>query len=59
MNTNRIWQSNSNSKNAQNSLNSQLLTEQIESLREVMRRMKAHDSSAIDSLISQKLKAAK
>jgi len=35
---------------------SEILANQIESLRVVLRRMKMNDSSKIDSLINQKLK---
>lgn len=37
----------------------QTLTRQIENLREVLRRVPANNSSAVASLISEKLKAAK
>lgn len=57
MNTNRILKTNSDS--VQKNLNTQMITQQIESLREIMRRMKANESSSIESLINQKLKAAK
>lgn len=36
--------------------NTEMLSRQIESLRIVMRRMKSSQSTALDSLISQKLK---
>ncbi len=36
--------------------NSEMLSRQIESLRVVLRRMKATQSSSVDSLIHQKLK---
>lgn len=37
----------------------QMLTRQIENLREVLRRVPATNSSSVESLISQKLKAIK
>jgi hypothetical protein len=36
--------------------NPEMLSRQIESLRVVLRRMKANESSKLDSLINQKLK---
>lgn len=38
---------------------SQTLSRQIETLREVLRRVPANQSTVVDSLISQKLKAVK
>ncbi len=39
--------------------NAEMLSRQIESLRVVMRRMKAYESSTLNSLINQKLKELK
>ncbi len=43
----------------QSNSKTQTLSRQIETLREVLRRLPANNSSVVDSLISRKLKAAK
>jgi hypothetical protein len=54
---------NSNNKNPQPEMkalpNSEMLSQQIENLRVVLRRMKANDSSSLDTIIKQKLNTLK
>ena len=57
MKTNRIFSTQLNTD--QPHPKKQTLSRQIENLREVLRRVPANNSSAVESLISKKLKAVK
>lgn len=61
MNTNRMMSTSNGShqKNMKAIPNPEMLSRQIESLRVVVRRMKAYESSTLNSLITQKLKELK
>ncbi len=58
MKTNRIMSSTNGSRQTGMKAipNAEMLSRQIESLRVVIRRMKAYESSTLNSLITQKLK---